>query len=150
MKKMTALLLVLMLLTAVSALGEGEIPSVTGDWYSDLQGIPMKLTFEEDGTYSQEFPGVPEEYAEGTWELRNGFVYLDGNDEIPMAFNESVLLGGMNLRFTREETGLYAAARQAAEEAAGRKAFTKNRITRRIRTESAQYPVDFMRAGMIL
>ena len=154
MKKMMAVLLVL-ILTAVMLPGMGEeteeTPAVTGDWYTQVRGIPMKLSFREDGTYSQEVPGVPDESAEGTWELREGFVYLDGNDEIPMAFNETVLLvDGSGIRFTREEPEIYIPDGIASADETDLMEFQGAWSSSYVLSGSLALPAEYMRDDTIL
>ena len=110
---LAVLCMTLAMLTALPGLGEEsgepltEAP-VTGEWYANLRGISMRLTFREDGTYSQAVPGREEESAEGTWEEVNGWIYLDGNEDVPLfRVNSGLQVGVTGLRFTREEPAGY-------------------------------------------
>ena len=101
MKKTLALLTALMMmLTVLPGLGEEsteaaetipEIVSPVGDWYADLHGVTMKLTFREDGSYRQSVPGRDEESAEGVWETIGGLIYLDGDENVALACTETGL-----------------------------------------------------------
>ena len=107
---LAALTALLMMLTALPGLGEEsgeetERPAdpVTGDWYAEIQGITLKLTFDENGSYHQSVPGREEESAEGTWEEMNGMIILDGDENVPLIRIENGLrVGATGLRFTRE------------------------------------------------
>ena len=110
MKKHIALILALALLLAPAALAEVELnepgleiingwaivdqaelsPAPTGDWFGDLGGVPMKLTLNEDGTYALSSPAATDAPQAGTWEYRDGFVWLDGDEAAP--FNLTAML----------------------------------------------------------
>ena len=85
MKKILSVLIafVLMLFPTL-ILSENEAPapevSLTGDWFGEIQGMVLQLTLNEDGTYQAVLPAQENAKATGAWALRDGFLYLDGND----------------------------------------------------------------------
>ena len=85
MKKVFAILLAFsMLLVPVLSPAEGAEAApkygFTGEWYGELQGLVLKLTLNEDGTYFAEVVPQPDQSAEGTWIFTDGFLYLDGSE----------------------------------------------------------------------
>ncbi len=85
MKKLLSILLVLSLMllpTMILAEGEASAPeaALTGDWFGEVQGMVLQLTLNEDGTYQAVLPAREDAKATGAWALRDGFLYLDGND----------------------------------------------------------------------
>ncbi len=85
MKKLLSVLLALILiLLPTLILAENESPApeaaLTGDWYGEVQGMILQLTLNEDGTYTATLPAREDAKATGAWALRDGFLYLDGND----------------------------------------------------------------------
>ena len=85
MKKMLALglsLALLLLSTLSLAMAESPAPeaALTGDWFGETQGMILQLTLKEDGSYTAAFPAREDSNVSGTWEFRDGFLYLDGND----------------------------------------------------------------------
>ena len=85
MKKILVVLLAasLLLLPAV-ILAESETlapeAALTGDWYGEVQGMVLQLSLNGDGTYTAILPAREDAKATGAWALRDGFLYLDGND----------------------------------------------------------------------
>ena len=106
MKKLLALglTIALMLLFVLSlAMAESPAPeaALTGDWFGETQGMILQLTLKEDGSYTAAFPAREGSEVTGTWEFRDGFLYLDGND-VP-AVN---VLGEDVLKWTELDTFL--------------------------------------------
>ena len=102
-----ALLLALCLLPAHAE----EAPSPLGDWYAEIGGMPLQLTLTEDGTYTLSFPGLPEEPSKGAWELNDGFILLDGDENTPLSFDgDRLTRRSLGLFFTREAPALYTPA----------------------------------------
>ena len=109
MKKLICLALAMLLAVClIPALAEEAVeaeeyfePSPLGDWYTDLAGITLQLTLNEDGSY---FYTVLGEAGEpGQWTLEDGFVYLDGDEEAPFSFSEAALFSEKDeLIYTRE------------------------------------------------
>ena len=109
MKKYIALFLACLLLMAViPAVAEED---ATGVWYADTDVAAVTLTLSPDGTYTLDFPAMPEFCKSGTWELRDGFVYMDGDERTPLSFSGTALTrADADLSFIREPVETYAAA----------------------------------------
>ena len=114
MKKYIALFLACLLLMAViPAVAEED---AAGVWYADTDVAAVTLTLSPDGTYTLDFPAMPEFCKSGTWELRDGFVYMDGDERTPLSFSGTALTrADAGLSFTREPVETYAAADPLAE-----------------------------------
>ena len=85
MKKLFTIFFVLsLLLFPAMILAENDPPApeaaLTGDWYGEVQGMVLQLTLNGDGTYTAILPAREDAKATGAWALRDGFLYLDGND----------------------------------------------------------------------
>ena len=85
MKKTLSVLLALILIllpTLILAENDSHAPeaALTGDWFGEVQGMVLQLTLNEDGTYQATLPAREDAKATGAWALRDGFLYLDGND----------------------------------------------------------------------
>ena len=85
MKKTLSVLLALILIllpTLILAENDSHAPeaALTGDWFGEIQGMVLQLTLSEDGTYTAILPAREDAKATGAWALRDGFLYLDGND----------------------------------------------------------------------
>ena len=122
MKKLLALglTIALMLLFVLSlAMAESPAPetALTGDWFGETQGMILQLTLKEDGSYTAAFPAREGSEAAGTWEFRDGFLYLDGSD-VPAVnvLGEDVLKWTELDTFLRREVPLvYTPAEPAAD-----------------------------------
>ena len=122
MKKMLALglSLALLLLSALSlAMAESPAPeaALTGDWFGETQGMILQLTLKEDGSYTAAFPAREGSEAAGTWEFRDGFLYLDGSD-VPAVnvLGEDVLKWTeLDIFLRREAPLVYTPAEPAAD-----------------------------------
>ncbi|MBR2834867.1 MAG: hypothetical protein IKE43_04025 [Coriobacteriales bacterium] len=114
MKKYLALLLafVLVLLPLPAAmaqeaevLGLNEPPaSAEGNWYADLSGVPLELTLAKDGTYTLVSSALPNESHKGTWEQRDGFVWLDGDDTSPLNLTTGAVYSASNAQEPAEDS----------------------------------------------
>ncbi len=99
---LTVLLLVMGLVPSMAE-APVEAETLMGDWYARWNGLPLQLTFSEDGTYAMLVPGRPESSHQGQWTMNDGYVYLDNNQDVPFVFNGNVvLLDAMQLFFYRE------------------------------------------------
>ena len=79
MKKIVSLFLALCLVVLmVPALAEAG--DLLGDWYGTMYGMPIKLTFNEDGTYLLTIEAAGQEMP-GKYELKDGIVYMDGDED---------------------------------------------------------------------
>ena len=66
MKKCTSIILILILLLLCFPAGAEETASdATGDWYGNLDGVPLKMTLGADGTYAVSIPGYEPETGSG-------------------------------------------------------------------------------------
>ena len=114
------LTLVLALGLAVTwAMAESPAPeaALTGDWFGETQGMILQLTLKEDGSYTAAFPAREGSEVTGTWEFRDGFLYLDGSD-VPAVnvLGEDVLKWTELDTFLRREAPLvYTPAEPAAD-----------------------------------
>ena len=116
MKKGLALMLICMLLTAglAAAGAEEEAPVLAGDWYASLSGIPVQMNLGEDGSYTMALPGYAPET--GAWELKDGFVYLNGTEPPELSvYGEKLLWSNAFTFFTRERQDTYIPADPEAE-----------------------------------
>ena len=108
-----ALLLALLLaLSLAPALAEETAPetdpALLGEWYAEMQNIALTLTLNENGHYNLSYPALPDAAQTGAWELRDGFVYLDGDEEEPLNYTgEKLILGTPRLIFSREPADVY-------------------------------------------
>ncbi|MBR5009747.1 MAG: hypothetical protein IKY06_03810 [Clostridia bacterium] len=127
MKKLLSILLALTLMLCALALGEEvivpepdmesyeyyEMPvpleqAVLGEWYASFQGLAVKLTLEEDA-YTLEFPGTGKGSA-GAWEIKDGMLYLEGNEAPLLPLDTTLIWSAVNLVFSREQPVTYVPA----------------------------------------
>ncbi len=81
MKKLLAILLsLLLLLVPAFALGEEGETVLTGDWYTEVNGMIVQFTLNADGTYAVAIPTQPDATVTGAWTEKDGFLYFDGNE----------------------------------------------------------------------
>lgn len=109
MKKAMALIAACILALAALSVSAEESP-VTGDWYTDMGGMPVQLTLAGDGSYTLAVPGG--DSVTGTWVLDDGYIYMDGAaapDMATMGGDMLVMSDGMTY-FTREKIEGYAPA----------------------------------------
>ena len=125
MKKTLSILLVLFLLMVqVLSLAEGAeaAPEYTfkGDWYGDLQGVVLKLTLHEDGTYAASITSQPDDVKTGTWVYDDGFIRLegDGAPDINVLSSDVLKWTGLEVFLSREAPQVYAPAGPLADAAA--------------------------------
>ena len=115
MKKwITLLLALLVILSAALAPAMTEEtapetdPALLGEWYAELDNLALTLTLNENGAYTLAYPALPDAAQTGAWELRDGFVYLDGDEEEPLNYTgEKLILGTPRLIFSREPADVY-------------------------------------------
>lgn len=114
-KYMIWILACVMLLTLAAAGAEEDVSSaLTGDWYTDLSGVPVQMTLEEEGDYTLVLPGYAPE--KGTWEPKDGFVYLNGTEPPDLTvFGEKLLWNELLAFFTREKVDSYVPAELAED-----------------------------------
>ena len=127
MKKLLSILLALTLILGAFALGEEvkipeidmesyeyyEMPvpveqAVLGDWYASLQGLAIKLTLDE-AAYTLEFPGSDVNKT-GVWEIKDGMLYLEGNEAPLLPLDSALIWSAVNLVFSREQPVTYTPA----------------------------------------
>ena len=91
-----------------------ENAPVSGIWYSTTSGIPVRLTLSEDGSYTSAAPGT--DPVTGTWEERDGSIFLDGSETPEFTVKDgSLLWNGMAAFLTREEQAVYTPAEILAD-----------------------------------
>ena len=115
MKKAVSLLVFLSMLTIAlfTVIAEENAP-VSGIWYSTTSGIPVRLTLSEDGSYTSGAPGT--DPVTGTWEERDGDLFLDGSETPEFTVQDDRLLwNGMAAFLTREEQVVYTPAETFAD-----------------------------------
>jgi hypothetical protein len=124
MKKLLSILLCALLALSAFALGEGEMlppfdpdaykylemplpleRSILGDWYAGFQGVAIKLTLTDEGAYTLSVPGA--ESVGDIWELKDGMLYLEGNEEPLLPLDEALIWITVNLVFRREAPAVY-------------------------------------------
>ena len=127
MKKLLSILLALTLLLGALAFSEEvivpepdmesyeyyEMPvpveqAVLGEWYASFQGLIVKLTLDE-AAYTLEFPGTGKGSA-GAWEIRDGMLYLEGNDAPLLPLDSALIWSAVSLTFLREQPVTYTPA----------------------------------------
>ena len=82
MKKLVSLILALCLV-CLSAAVMAESGDITGDWYGTMYGMAIKVTFNADNTYKL---AMAENEMPGTYELKDGIVYMDGDPDASNGF----------------------------------------------------------------
>ena len=115
MKKAVSLLVFLSMLTIAlfTVIAEENAP-VSGIWYSTTSGIPVRLTLSEDGSYTSAAPGT--DPVTGTWEERDGSIFLDGSETPEFTVQDDRRLwNGMAAFLTREEQAVYTPAEILAD-----------------------------------
>jgi hypothetical protein len=115
MKKAVSLLVFLSMLTIAlfTVIAEENAP-VSGIWYSTTSGIPVRLTLSEDGSYTSAAPGT--DPVTGTWEERDGDLFLDGSETPEFTVQDDKLLwNDMAAFLTREEQAVYTPAETFAD-----------------------------------
>ncbi len=119
MKRSLACLLALVLIcAALPAFGqEAADRSPAGEWYADMNGFIFTLSLREDGTYTLSSGDAA---VEGTWELAEGNVILDGEAETALQFGGEALTGEEeDISFSREMPETYQPAPVNAEAQVG-------------------------------
>ena len=110
MKRMMSLLLMLSLILAsvAAACAEPlkEDPAV-GDWYSSLNGVPLRLTLNADGTWECALPAAFDDAAAGAWTMDDGFVRLDNGAALCFVNADVLSWAQSSLSFTREPCAGY-------------------------------------------
>ena len=82
MKKIVSLLLALCFV-CLSVAVLAEAGDLVGVWYGSLFGMPIQLTFNEDGSYVMNAAGND---MPGSYELKDGIVYMDGDENADNGF----------------------------------------------------------------
>ena len=106
MKRLTSLVLALLLALTMMVGAFAETADVTGEWYGELLGIQVTLTINADGTYKMDIAGMDSE--EGVWEKNeDGNLVMDKGTEGEglVTVTETGLSteqDGMKIDFTRE------------------------------------------------
>ena len=132
MKKLLSILLALTLLLGALAFSEEviipeidmesyeyyEMPvpleqRIRGEWYTSFQGLAVKLTLDE-GAYTLEFPGTGKDSA-GAWEIKDGMLYLEGNEAPLLPLDSALIWSAVNLVFSREQPVTYTPAEVYAD-----------------------------------
>jgi hypothetical protein len=132
MKKLLSILLALTLIISALALGEEvtvpeidmesyeyyEMPvpleqAIQGEWYASFQGLIVKLTLDE-GAYTLEFPGTGKG-GSGAWEIKDGMLYLKGNEAPLLPLDSALIWSAVNLVFSREQPVTYTPAEVYAD-----------------------------------
>ena len=67
----------------------GTVQMLVGMWYADLNGIPAEMELAEGGNYTMTISG--NEPQTGSWELSEGFLFLDGSAEPDFSVTGDVL-----------------------------------------------------------
>ena len=105
--------MILLSVLVFAAAENSELPT-SGTWYSSFSGIPVRLTLSEDGSYTSAAPGT--DPVTGTWEERDGDIFLDGSETPEFTVQDDRLLwNGMAAFFTREEQAVYTPAEMFAD-----------------------------------
>ena len=77
---------------------------VTGLWYCSFGAVDLCLELEEGGAYTVTLPHDPEGTVTGTWEERDGFLYLDGDETAPLsAYGDLLSWPAAGVFLSREE-----------------------------------------------
>ena len=106
MKRLTSLVLALLLALTMMVGAFAETADVTGEWYGELLGIQVTLAINADGTYKMDIAGMDSE--EGVWEKNeDGNLVMDKGTEGEglVTVTETGLSteqDGMKIDFTRE------------------------------------------------
>ncbi len=101
MKKLTAWILTLAMFCMIGAAAAED--GVTGEWYGLMYGAEVTLVFGEDGNYDMIAGG--EKVSGGTYELKDGIVYMDGDEDPANGFvfdGSSLANEKYGVTFTRE------------------------------------------------
>lgn len=110
MKRMMILLLALALALS-PALAEEAAPGPAGEWHAQTDGLALTLTLHENGAYTLSIPALRDSSAEGAWELRDGYVYLDGDENVPLNYTgDRLIQAAQGLFFSREPAAVYVPA----------------------------------------
>lgn len=115
MKKLTALLLALLLMASCCAFAEEPAEAanekdagVSGPWYGSLNSIPLTLTLGEDGSYTLHAAGMPEADSTGSWTRQGGTVILDEDEDLPfIILGDTLYCRALNLYLGRREKKTY-------------------------------------------
>ena len=79
-------------------------PDVTGLWYCSFGAVNLCLELEAGGAYTVTLPHDPEGTVTGTWEERDGFLYLDGDETAPLsAYGDLLSWPAAGVFLSREE-----------------------------------------------
>lgn len=110
MKKVLAALLALCAFVALSGRLQAE-SAAAGDWYAFVEGVAMKLSLGQDGSYAMLMPARPGEESRGSWEEKDGEIVLDGDASKTLTVTENALFWPRaGLMFAREMEAPYVPA----------------------------------------
>lgn len=134
MKKISAIISVLLLTVLLCACGEQNTinidPAVTpntitnmvpdpeplpsaeerlsGEWYTQQYGMIITMTLDAGGEYSISLAASQQKTAEGTWVLKDGSIFLDGDEEADLnVIDDQLLWIDSGLVFSRERPQVY-------------------------------------------
>ena len=86
---------------AAEAMDPSLTERIRGDWFAFWEGLALKLTLNDDGTYSFVFPG--RETQKGAWAIHDGLVALDGSEGDLIPLDDVLNWSAAGLLFTRNE-----------------------------------------------
>ena len=108
MRKIIAVILINLLIFASFASAETTQSSpVEGDWYTSLNGVPLRLSLKGDGSYERALPAAFGEPVSGTWSFGDGFVRLDDGSALNYLDTGLLIYTKAGLLFTREAPRTY-------------------------------------------
>lgn len=112
MKRMMLLLLTLLLVsTALAESGTAQpAPLAEGDWYALLNGVPLRLSLNGDGTYERALPAAFGEPASGSWTREGDLIRLDDGSALSLYAGGVLVWAKGGVTFTREAQTAYAPA----------------------------------------
>ena len=120
-----------------------------GDWYAVWQGLPLHLTLNGDGSFSLRLSLMDAGPSQGTWELENDRVILNGDQENALAFDGKTLAsadGALSLSRQAQESPFSPAPDADAELAA----FSGQWEARYVNAFGAVLPMEALRAPLTI
>ena len=112
MNKYTSLFLSFLLSLSLTQPAYAVRPAgAAGSWYADVLGITWVLTLKEDGTYESLLSTAPDAPENGSWELQDDRVILDGSESgDALAYDGTSLhitADGMDITFSRDPESVF-------------------------------------------